>query len=86
MLLKRASKHYQTTCPPFSLNLAQTNDNVQLGWSSEPPGFGPEATADLISGPWAVVPGVTTNSVVLPISRTHSFFRLRWQWDGTLVR
>jgi hypothetical protein len=68
------------------LVLAQTNGVVRLHWSAEPPGFAPETAAELISGPWAVVPGVTTNSVVLPITRTNSFFRLRWQWDGNSVR
>ena len=55
---------------------------VTLSWPAWPAGYFLEATGDLLVGPWAPVPDVTTNRVTLPLSTTNQFFRLNLPVDG----
>jgi uncharacterized repeat protein (TIGR02543 family) len=68
------------------LVLLQTNGNVRLSWSDQPPGFVLESTPDLVAGPWTPVPGVITNSITVPVTRTNTYFRLHWEWDDAQTR
>ena len=62
---------------PLTLSIQQAGLSVQLTWPVSPPGYVLESASSVSAGPWTPVPGVTTNSVTLPISTTNQFFRLR---------
>jgi len=62
--------------PPV-ITIQQVGASVNLTWPARSSGYVLESSGNLSAGPWIPVPGVTTNSVTLPISSTNQFFRLR---------
>jgi hypothetical protein len=62
--------------PPV-ISIQHAGASVSLTWPANPPGYVLESSGNVARGPWTPVPGVTANSVTLPISSTNQFFRLR---------
>ena len=60
------------------LSYSVEGTNFILSWPTETVGWALESTADLmLSNSWTAVPGVTNNSVSVPITAPKEFFRLR---------
>jgi prophage DNA circulation protein len=77
---------YIGVTPPVLLNIALTNQNqVVLSWPSSAGNYGLQATTNLVSATnWAaLVNTLATNgntiSVMLPVTKTNEFFRLKSQ-------
>ena len=66
---------------PPTLSVQRTGALVNLTWPDSASGYVLETAGNVSGGPWNPVPGVTTNAVTLPISRTNQFFRLRNNTD-----
>ena len=62
---------------PPAITIHQVGSSVNLAWPAGASGYVLESSRSVSSGPWTPVPDVTTNAVMLPISNTNQFFRLR---------
>jgi len=60
-----------------AVSIQMSNSTLLLAWPAAPSGFALESTGNLPAGPWAGVPGVTSNSITLPLNAGSQFFRLR---------
>ncbi len=60
-----------------SLTLAVEAGNLRISWASDLAGFTLQAADSLGNPNWTAVPGVTNNSVTVPMNGTARFFRLR---------
>ena len=61
--------------PKLEVKLAATT--LTLTWPAAAIGFSLESTDNIAQGPWTVVPGVTGNTINLPIGVSHTFYRLK---------
>ena len=66
---------------PPTISFQRAGSSLNLTWPADPPDFVLESSGNVAGGPWTPVSGVTTNSVILPISSTNQFFRLRQSSD-----
>jgi hypothetical protein len=62
---------------PPAISFQRVGLLLNLTWPANAPGYVLESAGTVSGGPWSLVPGVTTNSVTLPISSTNQFFRLK---------
>ena len=68
---------------PPQIIIHQAGASVELSWPASAAGYVLESAVNFVSGPWNLVPGVTNNSVTLPIGSANQFFRLRQSSDQT---
>ena len=66
---------------PPTISCHRAGASVELSWPANATAFVLECVGNIASGPWNFVPGVTNNSVTLPIGSTNQFFRLRQASD-----
>lgn len=64
------------TVPP-TLTVLRAGSTVVLSWPADATNYQLEATTNLPSGLWSLVPGVSTNSATLPANSPSQFYRLR---------
>jgi uncharacterized repeat protein (TIGR02543 family) len=68
---------------PPAISFQRAGSLLNLTWPANASGYVLESSGNVSTGPWTPVSGVTTNSVILPISSTNQFFRLRQSSDQT---
>ena len=61
---------------PPKISIERTGASLTLSWPTNATSYVLEAAGDVIAGPWSPVPGVTTNSITVPINSSNQFFRL----------